>query len=378
MIDKELEEFQAWEKTASVVTPFAAWKAARATTKAVKRHDGVRPDLDWVEGVYVCDTIGSGWCVRIDGTDVFEDVNRWGCKGRRVFQIARGLASKEEAEKVAAQWLANQRIPMATPVHQVFHSNGTWEDIDAQALANCDENGKEVRTLYTTPLASADADQDEMERQGWVNIGYKHDLEKARRAISFCNIPGFDTMSLDNAIYWLRNKADQTPEPSPLSSVIWKHTHRESGKVHLAMEDLEDMPFNREKWESIPHYATPPSVVGANLGWRVRERRSPSGELIDCFVEAPAKPDMAYGQEVLGDDYHTSYGGIEGKLAHAKQIVAWANAFQLNTDMVDLAILGSPVQVPRWVYNAACEISVYMTKNFPDKWSLGDIQKRMQ
>jgi len=69
-----------------------------------------------------------------------------------------------------------------------------------------------VEPLYAAPQASEavrNADQDEMERLGWVNIGYKHDLEKARRAISFCNIPGFDTMSLDNAIYWLRSKADK-------------------------------------------------------------------------------------------------------------------------------------------------------------------------
>ncbi|MNU91093.1 hypothetical protein D3C71_809740 [compost metagenome] len=59
----------------------------------------------------------------------------------------------------------------------------------------------------SAPVAG-EADQDEMERRGWVNVGYKHDLEKARRAISFCNIPGFDTMSLDNAIYWLRAKVD--------------------------------------------------------------------------------------------------------------------------------------------------------------------------
>lgn len=69
-----------------------------------------------------------------------------------------------------------------------------------------------MRDLIEGKLASApvaeEADQDEMERRGWVNVGYKHDLEKARRAISFCDIPGFDTMSLDNAIYWLRAKAD--------------------------------------------------------------------------------------------------------------------------------------------------------------------------
>lgn len=67
-------------------------------------------------------------------------------------------------------------------------------------------------------------------------------------------------------------------------------------------------------------------VVGEALGWRVRERRSDAGKLLDCFVEAPATPGMAYAQEVLGDDYAEAQGGIEGKLKHCQMIVAWANA----------------------------------------------------
>ncbi|PPA75316.1 hypothetical protein C4E15_14485 [Achromobacter spanius] len=42
----------------------------------------------------------------------------------------------------------------AQAVHQVFHSNGTWEDISANELSNCEENGKEVRTLYAVHQAS--------------------------------------------------------------------------------------------------------------------------------------------------------------------------------------------------------------------------------
>ncbi len=67
-------------------------------------------------------------------------------------------------------------------------------------------------------------------------------------------------------------------------------------------------------------------VAGEALGWRVRERRGRDGELLDCFVEAPAAPGMAYAQEVLGDDYAEAQGGIEGKLKHCQMIVAWANA----------------------------------------------------
>lgn len=66
-------------------------------------------------------------------------------------------------------------------------------------------------------------------------------------------------------------------------------------------------------------------TVQAGLGWAVRERRSASGDLIDCFVEGPKEGDMAYGLEVLGDDY-TGYGDVERKLEHCKMIAQWANA----------------------------------------------------
>jgi len=78
-------------------------------------QDGKRPDLDWISGVCVTDTVGSGWCVRIDGTDIFEDVNRFGCKGRRSFQIAKGLASKQLAQRAAVEWLTGQLSALAAP-----------------------------------------------------------------------------------------------------------------------------------------------------------------------------------------------------------------------------------------------------------------------
>jgi hypothetical protein len=59
--------------------------------------------------------------------------------------------------------------------------------------------------------------------------------------------------------------------------------------------------------------------------WVVRERRNPSGDLIDCFVEAPKEGEMAYALEVLGDDY-TGYGEVERKLEHCKLIVSSVNA----------------------------------------------------
>lgn len=61
------------------------------------------------------------------------------------------------------------------------------------------------------------------------------------------------------------------------------------------------------------------------LGWVLREKRDRSGQLVDCFVEAPRAEGMAYGLEVLGDDY-TGYGDVEGKRKHCEFIVALANA----------------------------------------------------
>lgn len=88
--------------------------------------DGKRPDLDWIENVRVTDTMGRGWCIRIDGTDIFEDANRHGCKGRRSFQIAADLPNKQEAERVAAEWLGNQLASYAAP--QASAEAAAWRD----------------------------------------------------------------------------------------------------------------------------------------------------------------------------------------------------------------------------------------------------------
>ena len=63
---------------------------------------------DWCEKPRVAGTLGNGWCVRIDGTDVFDSVNQYGCKTRRSFDIVKGLGSKEEADAYLAQWLKDQ------------------------------------------------------------------------------------------------------------------------------------------------------------------------------------------------------------------------------------------------------------------------------
>lgn len=92
----------------------SGWNAAlrqvmdvlRAQTFSTQAQpDAIRHEHDWVQGPYITDTVGSGWCVRIDGTNIFADLNQYGCKGRVTFQIARGLPSKEEAEKALTEWL---------------------------------------------------------------------------------------------------------------------------------------------------------------------------------------------------------------------------------------------------------------------------------
>lgn len=73
------------------------------------------------------------------------------------------------------------------------------------------------------------------------------------------------------------------------------------------------------------------------LGWVVRERRDSDGSLLDCFVEAPAENGMAYGLEVLGDDYN-GFGDEERKLEHCRMIVEWANAAQHPTSAPDSSV----------------------------------------
>ena len=55
--------------------------------------------------------------------------------------------------------------------------------------------------------------------------------------------------------------------------------------------------------------------------WEVRE--FPDGS--DCFITAEKEGKMAYGPEIMGDDY-TGYGDIERKKADARRIVACVNA----------------------------------------------------
>lgn len=41
----------------------------------------------------------------------------------------------------------------AEPIYQVFHTDGTWEDLDADSYANSEDAGREVRIVYAAPVA---------------------------------------------------------------------------------------------------------------------------------------------------------------------------------------------------------------------------------
>ncbi len=63
---------------------------------------------DWIQNVYVCDTVGGDIQVRLDGSSVMESHNKYGGKGRHSFMIGEGFNSKEEATKHAIEWLEKQ------------------------------------------------------------------------------------------------------------------------------------------------------------------------------------------------------------------------------------------------------------------------------
>lgn len=116
------------------------------------------------------------------------------------------------------------------------------------------------------------------------------------------------------------------------------------------------------------------AIPAPRLGWIVREKRNARGELVDCFVEAPKAESMAYGLEVLGDDY-TGYGDLEGKLRHCQMIVAWANAGAKGPDMAELkpcpfcggkAIFGCEYGLTRMHYHKRCTNCGAKGPSFPE------------
>lgn len=98
-----------------------------------------------------------------------------------------------------------------------------------------------------------------------------------------------------------------------------------------------------------------PKKAPTGLGWEVKEFRNGDGTLKDCFVAAPRSEGMAYGLEVLGDDY-TGYGDVEGKLKHCQMIVAWANASSpvsaepTDDEIIDMAVEPLGIDCDRMPY----------------------------
>lgn len=63
---------------------------------------------DWVQDVRVCQTLGGDIQVRLDGSSIYEDLNKYGTKPRHHFMIGEGFSSREEATKYAIEWLQGQ------------------------------------------------------------------------------------------------------------------------------------------------------------------------------------------------------------------------------------------------------------------------------
>ncbi|HCW19192.1 hypothetical protein [Achromobacter sp.] len=165
--------------------------------------------------------------------------------------------------------------------------------------------------------------------------------------------------ALDAAIAALANTSIAVPEnwklvplkPTPKMIGAWYDAFnaniKSAARSTMAYQALID---------AAPDALASAPVAGEALGWRVRERRSNDGKLLDCFVEAPAAPGMAYAQEVLGDDYAEAQGGIEGKLKHCQMIVAWANAAPQASEAVRNAVIEETV-------------SEFVRRGFPSDWA---------
>lgn len=141
--------------------------------------------------------------------------------------------------------------------------------------------------------------------------------ERLRAALASAPVAGEALDTLTITLEWDDGKSDQI-------------------EVHGTEKMLRRLQVWLDRKRGLFHEATP--VAGKALGWRVRERRSTDGELLDCFVEAPKAAGMAYALEVLGDDYN-GYGDVEGKLKHCQMIVAWANAAPQASEAVRNAAL---------------------------------------
>jgi hypothetical protein len=82
------------------------------------KNNGERDFKDWCQDAEITNTIGKGWCVRIYGSDVFDDINQYGVKTRRTLSIASGFGSEEEAKQALREWLQRQLNQLENRNHE--------------------------------------------------------------------------------------------------------------------------------------------------------------------------------------------------------------------------------------------------------------------
>lgn len=112
------------------------------------------------------------------------------------------------------------------------------------------ENAEAMRSLLSKLRAEGVQAGDERAKfLAWANKEYGitegYELNESQRDV------------LENQKGWMARAALASDQVAENASVVWKHTHRISGVIELSMEDLEGNAFNREKWESVPHYSVP-------------------------------------------------------------------------------------------------------------------------
>jgi hypothetical protein len=205
-----------------------------------------------------------------------------------------GSDMRNYARAAIEKWAARQ-APAAEPIHQVFRSDGTWEDVSAEALANCEANGKETRTLYTAPVAAQAPQTDAEEGDVWpiavvtvddkgkitagetympglppgkhnlfpVRVPYMDEHTEAWQAVvkalhevapGFMAGPGNGIECAVAAIRWLASQAPAVPE----------------GQATAALRELVECKRIKDRAEAL-HFAGPLSDAGE--GWKAEYDR---------------------------------------------------------------------------------------------------------
>ncbi|WP_025139048.1 hypothetical protein [Achromobacter sp. DH1f] len=113
---------------------------------------------------------------------------------------------RKKARAVESALLSKLRAEGA-PVHQIFHSFGAWEDVDASTLARREQDGRKVRTLYAVFVASApvpggDVMQDQRkEFETWAADHYAQFGQKPNLAPTARQPHNYADMNV-NSLWW--------------------------------------------------------------------------------------------------------------------------------------------------------------------------------